>query len=68
MKLTRRQMAAAALAALGARAQTPAQPQAGSLTPDAELANAKDQVKATATLLENAEVPMTTTPAFVFRA
>jgi hypothetical protein len=64
MKLTRRQLSAAALASLAARAQTPAPPTPA--TPEAELQGAKDQVKATAEALSQVEVPITTEPAFSF--
>jgi hypothetical protein len=69
-RLTRRQWAtgltsAAALASTTARAQTPA-PQPP--TPEAELQAARDQVAANVTALLGIEVPMTTEPAFQFKA
>ena len=75
-KLTRRQWAAAlgSAAALtsaagltsGAeQAQTPQQP---APSPEAELQAARDQVKANVTALLEIEVPMTTEPAFQFKA
>ncbi len=66
MKLTRRQLSAAALTSLAALAQTPAPP-GQRVTPEAELQAAKDDVKATAETLSQIEVPMTTEPAFVFQ-
>jgi hypothetical protein len=75
MKLTRRQLGAAALASVAARAQTPPQPAPENLTPqaqlqgkDAELQAAKDQVKAASESLSRYEVPMATEPAFEFQA
>jgi hypothetical protein len=71
MKLSRRELACAALAgtALGAvagLAQTLAQPVP--LSPEAELQTAKLQVQAAAQALAQFEVPMATEPAFVFQA
>jgi hypothetical protein len=72
MKLTRRQLSAAALASLAALAQTPAPPGQGATSPvaltgEAELQAAKDELKATVEMLSQIEVPMTTEPAFVFQ-
>ncbi len=70
MKLSRRELACSALAAVAlptpGRAQTPAQP--APLSPEAELQAAKLQVQATAQALEQFEIPMTSEPAFVFQA
>ena len=63
MKWTRRQLASA-VAAGAALAQTSAQPSAG---PDAELPQAREQVKANAARLAAEPVPMTTEPAFQFK-
>jgi len=63
MKLTRRELAAA-LASATALAQTPAQP----ASPDALLQAARDQVKANVAALQQMDVPMTTEPAFSFKA
>jgi hypothetical protein len=68
MKLTRRQLAAGAAAVMAARAQTPAPPPPANPSPQAELQNARDQVKAMALLLSQFPVPMTTEPAFAFEA
>jgi hypothetical protein len=68
MKLTRRQLGAAALASVAARAQTPPQPGPQNATPQAELQAARDQVKATSESLSQYQIPMTTEPAFEFRA
>jgi hypothetical protein len=67
MKLTRRQLAAAAVASIAAQAQTPAPPRSPSLTSEAELQAARDKVKAMAELLSGIPVPMTVEPAFAFR-
>jgi hypothetical protein len=69
-KLTRREWAggltsAAALASATALAQTPP-PQPP--TPEGELQAARDQVKANVAALLQIEVPMTTEPAFQFKA
>jgi len=64
MKLTRRELATAVTAA-AAMAQTPPRPPA---TPEAELQAARDQVKAMGTRLAGQAVPMTTEPAFSFKA
>ena len=63
MKLTRRELASA-LAAGTALAQAPAPPP----TPDAELEAARDQLKATLARISAQAVPMTTEPAFQFKA
>ncbi|HLK51236.1 MAG TPA: hypothetical protein VKT49_24000 [Bryobacteraceae bacterium] len=63
MKITRRQLASA-LAAGAALAQTPPQPR----TPEAELQAARDQLKATLARLSAQAVPMSTEPAFQFKA
>ncbi len=67
MKITRRKLAAAVVAAplLGA-APLPAQtPQAS--TPDDLLKAARDRIKANGETLARAAVPMATEPAFQFR-
>jgi hypothetical protein len=64
MKFTRREWAAA-LASATALAQQPA-PQPP--TPEAELQAARDQVAANVMVLRGIEVPMTTEPAFQFKA
>jgi hypothetical protein len=70
MKITRRAMAAA-LASVGAQAQTPARP-APAVEPvpaaDADLQSAREQVRANITALSQFEVPMSTEPAFQFKA
>jgi hypothetical protein len=75
MKLSRRELAGAALVRVGAtaalaidagRAQTLAQP--APLSPEAELQAAKQEVQATAQALAQVEIPMATEPAFVFQA
>jgi 2-methylcitrate dehydratase PrpD len=67
-KLTRRELAAALTSAAvpsAALAQTPP----GALpTPAAELQEAQDQVKANVAALLQMEVPMSTEPAFQFKA
>jgi len=64
MKLTRRELAAALTSAV-ALAQTPPGPPP---TAAADLQAAQDQVKANVTTLLQIEVPMTTEPAFQFKA
>jgi len=69
MKFTRRELPAAlasvaALTSAAALAQTPAPRR----SPVAELESARSQVKATALLLQQQEVPMSTEPAFAFHA
>jgi hypothetical protein len=64
MKLTRRELTGA-LTAAAALAQTPPAPPS---TPAAELQNAQDQLKASVAALQQIEVPMTTAPAFQFKA
>lgn len=68
MKITRRAMAAV-LASLGAHAQTPARP---AQTPEPaggpELQSASEQVRANVTALSQFEIPMSTEPAFGFKA
>ena len=70
MKITRRAMTAV-LASLGAQAQTPA-PTAptAELTagPEAELQSAREQVSANVRALSQFEIPMSTEPAFEFKA
>jgi hypothetical protein len=70
MKLSRRELACAALvsmaAAVSGGAQTPAQP--APLSPEAELQAAKLQVQATAQALAQFDIPMATEPAFLFQA
>ena len=64
MKLTRRELASA-LVASAAMAQTPPP---SPLTPEAELQAARDQVKSNADRLAAQSVPMSTAPAFQFKA
>jgi hypothetical protein len=62
---------AALLASFGAQAQTPAGPPTAvqpAPTADAELQSAREQVKANVTALSQFEVPMSTEPAFEFKA
>lgn len=62
---------AAALASLGAEAQTPAGPVAAvqaAPTADAELQFAREQVRANISSLSQFEVPMSSEPAFEFKA
>jgi hypothetical protein len=66
MKLSRRELAYAALAALSARAQTP--PASAPLSPEAELAAAKAQLLGTIQALSQFDLPMATEPAFEFQA
>jgi hypothetical protein len=66
MKLTRRELASAFTAAT-ALAQAPAQ-KAPALSPEAELEKARDDVKTRTAVLARLDVPMTTEPAFSFRA
>ena len=59
------------LASFGAQAQTPADPVIAvqpAPTTDAELQSAREQVKANVTALSQFEVPMSTEPAFEFKA
>jgi hypothetical protein len=70
MKITRRAMTAV-LASLGAQAQTPARPAlTAEITagPEAELQSAREQVRANVTALSQFEIPMSTEPAFEFKA
>jgi len=62
-KLTRRKLAAAALTAAAGNAlpQTPA-------TPDDDLKAARERLQATSAALAQQAVPMSTEPAFQFRA
>lgn len=62
MKLTRRELAAA-LTATAARAQAP-----GPASPSGELEAARDRVKSMIARLSGQPVPMTTEPAFQFKA
>ena len=64
MKLTRRQLATA-LTSAAALAQTPSGPPA---TPEDELKAARDRVQANGAVLAKQEVPVTTEPAFQFKA
>jgi hypothetical protein len=62
---------AALLASFGAQAQTPAGPLTAvqpTPTADAGLQSATEQVKANVTALSQFEVPMSTEPAFEFKA
>ena len=63
MKLTRRQLAAAVVAAT-ARAQTQPRPD----TPADRLQTARDRIKANGDTLAKQQVPMATEPAFQFKA
>ena len=63
MKLTRRELASA-LAAGTVLAQAPAQPPA----PEAELEAARGELKATLARVSAQPVPMSTEPAFQFKA
>jgi hypothetical protein len=70
MKITRRAMAAV-LASIGAQAQTPVPPALAvqpAASPEAELESAREQVTANVTALSQFEVPMSTEPAFEFKA
>jgi len=70
MKLTRRAVAAM-LASVGAQAQTPTPPAPAArpvATPEAELQSAKEQLSARVIALSQVEVPMSTEPAFEFKA
>jgi tellurite resistance protein len=62
MKITRRKLAAALVAAsaVPAQAQTPA--------PDDDLKTARDRMRANAAVVANQSVPMATEPAFQFKA
>jgi hypothetical protein len=65
MKITRRQLAALAAAAVAAPAQVPArQPSAG----EDLLKTKRDQMRANAAAVADVEVPMATEPAFQFKA
>jgi len=64
MKLTRRQLATA-LTSAAALAQTPSGPPAA---PEDELKAARDRVQASGAVLARQEVPVTTEPAFQFKA
>jgi hypothetical protein len=69
MKLSRRELAGAALAAIALRAQIPTTPQtAAPLSPEAELQAAKLEVQATSRALSQFEIPMATEPAVTFEA
>ena len=60
MKITRRKLAGILTSATAvAQAQT---------TPDAELQSAKDRIKANSDALAGQQVPMSTEPAFQFKA
>ena len=64
MKLSRRELASA-LAVGAALGQTPGKPRP---TPEAELQEARDDLKARVAALARYEVPNDTEPAFAFRA
>jgi hypothetical protein len=66
MKLSRRELAYAALAALSGRAQTPSA--TAPLSPEAELEAAKAQLQQTIQALSQFDLPMATEPAFEFHA
>ena len=63
MKLTRRDLAAALLAPAAA-AQTPSPPQ----TPADPVQAGRDRIKANGEILAKVDIPMTTEPAFQFKA
>jgi hypothetical protein len=67
MKITRRAMAAV-LASVGAHAQIPVRPVPAVEVADADLQSAREQVKANVTALSQFEIPMSTEPAFEFKA
>ena len=68
-KLTRRELAAALTSAAALPATALAQSPPGALpTPAAELQEAQEQVKANVAALLQMEVPMSTEPAFQFKA
>jgi hypothetical protein len=62
MQITRRELAAAVLAA------APASPQSAPTTPEDLLKAARDRLKANADALAKVDVPMATEPAFQFKA
>jgi len=64
MKITRRQLALAALQPAAALAQAPAIP----ATPEQELTAAREQVRRNVEALDKVTLPMSTEPAFQFRA
>jgi hypothetical protein len=66
MKLSRRELACAAFAAVAGRAQTPAAP--APLSPEAEVQAAKAQLQQTIQALSQFDLPMATEPAFEFHA
>jgi hypothetical protein len=66
MKMTRRKLAASALASAAALAQTPPPPRAE--TGEELLKAAREQVKRTGETLAKQQVPMATEPAFQFKA
>ncbi|MBX5495188.1 MAG: hypothetical protein IRZ15_07615 [Bryobacteraceae bacterium] len=66
MKVTRRQALILASAGAPALAQAPASNPPAS--PDEELRRAREQVARAAEALEQYELPMSTEPAFVFKA
>jgi hypothetical protein len=67
MKITRRAMVAV-LASVSAQAQIPARPAPAVEVTDAELQSTREQVKANVTALSQFEIPMSTEPAFEFKA
>lgn len=67
MRITRRELAAA-LTSAAALAQTPRTEPGSLLTPEAELQAARQQVQANTGVLARAELPLTTEPAFAFKA
>ena len=66
MKITRRKLAASALASAAALAQTP--PPAPAESPEELLKAAREQVKRTGETLAKHRIPMATEPAFQFKA
>ena len=66
MKITRRRLAAATLAPAAAMAQAP--PAAPSESPEELLKNAREQVRRNGESLAKFQVPMSTEPAFQFKA
>lgn len=67
MKLTRRELAAAALAAPLASAQT-ASPQAAPATPEEEFGAARKRLAAAQAAIDKVDLPMAVEPSAVFRA
>jgi len=66
MKMTRRKLAASALASAAALAQNP--PPVPAESPDELLKAAREQAKRTGETLAKQRIPMSTEPAFQFKA